>query len=631
MKKEVKILIGFISCILLIILVSLILYWNPLFSNKPLGLDALGHISKISYLKEFGLRTNWDLAWYNGAPFLAYYSPLYYQVSYFFSNIIFGANFLQFLSIFLTSIGIFFLINYYSRSKIYSLIFSLFFLSILCTSYYFISVGNSPYVFGIFTIPFTLLFLEKSLESKKYNLLIYSVFFVLAYLTHIFMAVALFLLVALRIFINYYLNKKNFKSFIKESCIFLGIPMLISAFWFLPFLSKSESFVGDGIGYIPLPFHLFGFGKYTIWGLAPGEIGILFGLFLISLFFIKKYFKDRNEKIIFLTISSVLFLLLLEGILGKFYPTGVGAIRFIIPFSILACVFSGVILSKRFSNNKKIILLLIGLLFIAIVLNYNVVNKNYEKYSYNSQYDRYGLFDSVYSLETFPLQNDFSNFRFGTSRYIFSETLNYKFPWQSQTWGYFDQGMLYPKELENFKKFVWASEDLNQTINYLDIYGIKYFEIGGQNLNFDDKFNKSEKFSLVMDKNFADYPFKIYEYIDAKPIISVIFENESYEDYQKYDVIRDNPDKIILNYNFSGKEQILFKESFHNSWKAKNKEGEKIGIEKTEEGFIILKPSKNINQVSIYQTKTNIQKLGILLSLIGIILAGFYGFFHKRK
>ncbi|MEJ2267665.1 MAG: hypothetical protein P8X70_01155, partial [Nanoarchaeota archaeon] len=69
MKEKYKIILS----ISIILIVSLILYWNPLFSNKPLGLDALGHISKVSYLKEFGLNVQWDQAWYNGAPFLQYY------------------------------------------------------------------------------------------------------------------------------------------------------------------------------------------------------------------------------------------------------------------------------------------------------------------------------------------------------------------------------------------------------------------------------------------------------------------------------------------------------------------------------------------------------------------------------
>ncbi len=630
MKRKTKILIVLLSSIFLIVLISLILYHNPLFSNKPLGLDALGHISKISYLKEFGLNVNWDLAWYNGAPFLAYYSPLYYWAGYFFSNIIFGANFLCFLSILLTAVGVFFLINYYSKNKIYSLIFSLFFLSVLCTSYYYVSVGNSPYVFGIFTIPFALLFLEKSLESKKYNFLIYSLFFVLAYLTHIFIALVLFLLVALRIGVYFYIhkNKDSVRKFIGRGCIYLGIPLLISCFWFFPFLSKSESFIGDGLGYVPIPTHLFGFGNYIIWGKAPGEIGVLFSLFIISLFFIKKYFKDKDEKIIFLTISSVLLLLLLEGILWKFYPTGVGAIRFILPFSVLACVFSGIMFSKIFKNNKKVIFLLIALLLMALIVNYKMINENYEKYSYNSNDSRYGLVNAVYSLDDFPLNNSFSNYRFGTSRYIFSETLNYELPGQSQTWGYFDQGMLYPKELNDFKKTVWASNDINLTIDYLDDYGIRYFEIGGKDLEFDEKFNKSDEFALTINKNFADYSFKIYEYLNAKHIISLVdYANEtSFGEEKDFEWERNNPDEVIVRYNsLDENDAVLFKESYHKSWKAKELiSGENLQIFKTSTGFMYVNPPLSSKGVVFYQAKTFKENLGIFLTLLGVILLIIY-------
>ncbi|MEM2932993.1 MAG: hypothetical protein QW622_02190 [Candidatus Pacearchaeota archaeon] len=630
-ERENTIFIFFVFAIILF--TSLLLYRKPLFSNKPLGLDALGHLSKISYLKEFSLGVRWDLAWYNGAPFLEYYSPLFYWLAYFFNNIIFGVNFLQFLSILFTSFGIFFLINYYSKNKIYSLIFSLFFLSVLCTSYYFISVGNSPYVFGVFTIPFTLFFLEKSLENRKYNILIYSLFFVLAYLIHIFIALALFLLVAIRIVIYCYFNeKKEFvKNLIKEGLIYLIIPILISAFWFFPFLSKSKDFVGDEIGYIPSLSHLFGFGNYIVWGKAPGEIGIIFAVFIASLFFVKKYFKEKNEKIIFLTVGSILFLLLLEGILWKFYPKGIGAIRFILPFSILACTFSGVILSKNFKNNIKIIILLFLLLLVALFLNYNTINENYQKYSYNSNYDRWGLVNLVYSLKEFPLKNNFSNYRFGTSKYIFSETLNYKFPWQSQTWGYFDQGILYPEELNGFRKIVWNSRNLEETLNYFDDYGIKYFEIGGKDLEFDNKFDRSDKFLLVMENNFSDYPFKIYEYKDAKPIISIILNNKSYENYSKYSIERKNPDLIIVEYNFSGEESILFKEFFHTSWKAIDSKAKKIPIIKTKNNFMSLYPPDNTERVIIYQSRTKLEIIGIITSIIGITLSFIIGLSNKRK
>jgi len=40
--------------IFLLFVLVLVLYIKPLFSNFPLGLDTLGHLSKISYIKEFG-------------------------------------------------------------------------------------------------------------------------------------------------------------------------------------------------------------------------------------------------------------------------------------------------------------------------------------------------------------------------------------------------------------------------------------------------------------------------------------------------------------------------------------------------------------------------------------------------
>lgn len=620
-----KKMFNFVSLLVLLV-ISLLLYGNAAFSKKPLGLDALGHLSKIAYLKEFGLGVRWDMSWYCGAPFLAYYSPLYYKMAYLFEDIVFGSNFLVFLSIFLTSVGIFSLVYYYSKNQIFSLIFSLFFLSVLCISYYFIVVANLPYVFSMFTIPFAILFLEKTLENKRSNFLLYNFFFVLAFLTHIFSALVIFLIVVLRISIFCYLNKREkfLKNVIKENLIYVGIPFLISSFWFVPFLLKSKSFIGDEIGYIPIPTHLLGFGDYIIWGKAPGEIGLLFAIFIFSLSFIGKYFKEKDEKIIFLSLSSILLFLLMEGILAKYYPTGIGAIRFILPFSIVICAFSGAILAKKFEDKKEIIYPLVIFLIIALILNYNTINTNYKKYSYNKESDRYGIIDAVYSSKGFPLTKNFSNYRFGTSRFIFSETLNYKFPGQSQTWGYFDQGILYPKNLYEFKETVWFSQELNKTIENFEKYGIKYFEIGGQDLKFDNKFKNNNKFFLVKEEIFADYPFKIYEYKEAKPIIGIILKNNSYEDYSEYQITRNTPDEILIKYNFSGEEKIVFKESFHKSWKAKEKAtNHNIEIKKTEDNFMILQPPKNSDRIIIYQSKTHAQKIGIALSLIGIVLALF--------
>src|SRR3989344_7316834 len=130
--------------ITIILAVTLLLFYKPLFSNQPLGLDTLGHLSKVSYLKQYPF-ADWDMSWYSGTLFLKLYPPLFYYLASLFPNVFFGANFLSFLSIFLTSIGIYFLIRYKTKDEKLSLFCGLSYLTVLSISYYWVAVGNLPY------------------------------------------------------------------------------------------------------------------------------------------------------------------------------------------------------------------------------------------------------------------------------------------------------------------------------------------------------------------------------------------------------------------------------------------------------------------------------------------------------
>ena len=133
---------------------------------------------------------NWNHAWYAGTSFLEFYSPLQYLLAGLFSSSIFGINFLGFLSIFLTSLGIYLLVREHS-SEVWALVSGISFLTVLATSYYFIAVGNHPYVFALWTIPFSLFFLEKSFKNKIF----YGFFVIIASLSiisHLFIGVFVF-------------------------------------------------------------------------------------------------------------------------------------------------------------------------------------------------------------------------------------------------------------------------------------------------------------------------------------------------------------------------------------------------------------------------------------------------------
>ncbi len=647
-NKKVAILLS----VFLIILVAIVLYQKPLFSNLALGLDSFGHLSRASYLQEYGL-VSWDMSWYSGEPFLKFYPPLFYFVLSLFPNLVFGSIFLCFLSILLCSIGIFFLVKYYTKDFTSSLIAALFFLSVINLSYYSISVGNYPYVFSLWTIPFTLLFLEKALINKN-HLFIYSLFFLIGFLSHIFIGFVLIFLVFLKILI--YSNLK-IKDLFKNCLVFLMLPIFLTAFWFFPFLAKSSSFVGEEI-FIPRLNSLFGIGKTITWGIGPDSIGIAFLLFIVFLFFVKKNFKDKNY--LYLLISCLSLFLLLMGILGHYYPRGIGSIRFIIPFSILMCVFIGFSLSKSYIL-KKFIPLLFVLLFVSLLMNYLVINSNYEDYSYNSDNTKFGQFGTIHKdfyEKDFPIKNNFSIYRFGSARFPFSRDLNFVFPKINQISGYYDQGILYEDTFYRMKNSVWDSNDLNKTFYYLDWFGVEFFEVSGGYLSdYGNKFNHPD-FNLVFEKKNNTYPYRIYKYKNPSLVISVVRTNfvsffslnDSFiEDLSKQNkntknivpfvsdenisikndysllpakIIRHSPDIVEVDFdNFSEEEGILFKESYDSSWKAQEFPSEKpLRIYRTANDFMLILPNEGANKILIYQSKSFVDYFGLILSIFSLIV-----------
>ena len=639
--------------IAIIVFVSIILYFNVLSSNKPLGLDTLGNLSKVSYFKEFGF-VKWDMVWYNGAPFLKFYSPLYYILASFFENVFFASNFLCFFSIFLTSVGIFLLVSHITKKRNYGFISGLLFLSVLNISYYYISTGNQPFVFAVFTIPFSLLFLEKSLDNKRYFIL-YSLFLVMAIYSHIFVGLCVIFISGFRCLTYYGYSFKNIKKGFLFSLIILVPAILLSCFWLLSFLTNFSSYAGDNAGYIPLPYHLFGFGNYMIWGAGAGEIGIAFALFLVCSFLLF-YKKIKMNYAVFLFVLSIIFFLLLEGILGQYYPNGIGAIRFILPFSVIICIFVGVVLSNL-NIKKSIFVLLFFTILIGLYFSYNMIQLNYNNYSYGDDGSRYYFIKEISKNNSFPLKNEFNNYRFGTTRYVFSETMNFIFPRKSQTYGYHDQGILFPNVVNLMKEKIWQSDEINSTVYFLDWFGIDYFEMGGQDLNFSNKFENSGFFNKKMDTQIADYRFKLFEYKNKKPIISYLkthvasypfikigmigemasrnigieeeipietFDNISiYENYLELNFTykRDNPDRVIISFDYNKNGVVLLKEFYHDSWSAKDINSNKeLKIYKTGQGFMLVIPSHNSKGIIFYQKDSLIDYLGILFSILGIIL-----------
>ena len=599
----------------IIFIICFILFYKPLFSNQPLGMDSLGHLSKISYLKEYPL-ANWDMSWYSGTLFLKLYPPLFYYISSVFSNSFFAENFLSFLSILFTSFGLFILVKYYTKKNTISLFCGISYLTILSLSYYWISTANLPYFFSLWTIPFSLYFLEKAIiEKRKGDFIFYSIIFSIGILTHVVTGFLIGIFMVVRIFMGGF-NLKN----IKKIFVYGSIPVLLSCFWFFPFLIYSNSSRGY-TGYVPGPQFLFGFGE-CCWGLEAGGIGVLAFLAIFTVLFIKKYYKIK--KILFDLFLSIILGFLTFGGLGNHYPYGVDPVRFVLPFSILLILFIGLAVNEIKLFNKKLFFIFLYLiLIIGIIWNFNIINQNYNEYSYVGLGSRYGIIQDIMKNPDFPIKNEVTNFRFGTNHFVFGETINYFMPLVSQTFGYQDEGMLNVSRYYDMEWNIYTSENINNSIYWLDWFAIKYFESEGLNSNNTIKFEKDNRFKQIMNYS-GEYNFVLFEYLDAKPIISLVdnLSNSSIGKEEEFQWERANPDEAIIKYDSINKGNVvLFKESYHQTWKAKDlTSGKELEIIKIGPGFMAVYPGIDSKGVIFYQTKTTWDKIGFLFTLLAIFL-----------
>ncbi|GAI04307.1 unnamed protein product, partial [marine sediment metagenome] len=178
----------------------------------------------------------------------------------------------------------------------------------------------------------------------------------------------------------------------------------------------------------------------------------------------------------------------------------------------------------------------------------------------------------------------------------------------------------------------------------------------------EEKFNNNN-FEFVLERNLTQYPYKIYRYKNAKPIVSVIKTNfVSFEELDEefidnlarenknteiiipfiskekinitnnystldFTIKRENPDIVEVNFDeFTGEEGILFKEFYYPSWKAKEFPSEEnLEVYQTANNMMLILPSKGTKRVIFYQSKLFLDYFGIAVSLLSLILIAASG------
>ncbi|MBM3230339.1 hypothetical protein FJZ22_01630 [Candidatus Pacearchaeota archaeon] len=565
---------------------------------------------------------SWNYAWYSGGPLLQYYPPLFYYLLNMFNDLFFGSVILCFLSIVITTSGIFFLLNYYIKNILNSLISSLFFLTVLANSYYFIAVGNYPFMFSLWTIPISMLLLEYSFSKPKYSLLLAPII-AISILSHIFTGLCVIFILSLRIL---FVNSNIYNKLIY--IIKFVIPgILISSCWLIPFLLKSSSYIAKEMNYIPSFISFLGVNETFRWGHYGGSIGVLFSLFLCIIFVYAYRFKLlRKDKILnFLIAAGIISLFLLSGGLGKFYPAGIESARFIFLLAVIICISLGIMLNK-FNHIKYLKIIVILILILGLIWSYQAIRDNNNNYSHEYWDSNFGVFWDNFENNNLSMNNNFNNYRFAAVGYS-AKAMNFFYPGQSQISGYYDQGIVFQNYTFYFIDSIWGSSDLNSTLYYLDWFGVSHIEVNNDSLA-DKKFESANLlFKKVNSIDFFDSTKNIYEYLNKKSIIS--YSNNIAE--LNYLFERENPDLVIVYLNGSEKGKVIFKEFYHSSWKARDIISKKeIPIEIIGPGMMSATPDYYSKGIEFYQSYNIFNYIGRILSLIGLVLL-LYIVFHSTK
>jgi hypothetical protein len=217
--------------------------FTQLQDGLPLGIDSPSHLFKILYshkvFNDTGHFPTWCSDWYGGTPFLHFYPPLSYLLTFFLSLSSMGPliayKIVDVLFYIITPFTIFFLGRSLGLKRIQSILACIFFslTPVLLENFLFYDRFTTT-----LSIPFLCLFLIsiiKALENgKNHSFIISSFLMTILLLTHHLTVYYLGIILLLLITVSF-LKTRNRTSLL-QIFIFAGIiPILLSSFWLIPF------------------------------------------------------------------------------------------------------------------------------------------------------------------------------------------------------------------------------------------------------------------------------------------------------------------------------------------------------------------------------------------------------------
>ena len=479
--------------------------------------------------------------------------PLYFISK----NLILSYNILIFLSFILSAWGTFLLARYYTKNSYASFVAGIIF---GFATYRIISLNHFQNLM-IFWMPFSILYLQKYLDTQKIR---YSVFFSICFIAQIlsswYNGAFLGFLIIYLLFVNYKIILSKFKIFLKGasiSALLIITAVLPLAYPYLSFNKISQSayslreivfYSADTGGYFfPSPFSFLG-KLFKFAGITKERwlenINFLGYFSLILLFFYFVIYKPRkiNRHMKVYGYGTIFFMILSFGpFLHLFDKTTK------IPLPYFFIYFSNVFGFIRVPSRLSIIVLLCMAILVALVISFiKIKNKQlryllatiiplillFESFNPNIKKDleKKGACSPIYahikedknikSLVEFPLYDN----PFDTVNYIFNSTCHYK-PIFNGYSGYTPPDYVASKEI--IKNFPDAL-----SIDYLNMLGINHLLVHTDNVSDKASFLRlirdNNQVSIIYQNN-HDYLLKIKEN-------ELSLKNFYYNDFEKFSI-----------------------------------------------------------------------------------------------
>lgn len=518
---------GIIPLLSVIILTIAVANSYNLILGFPKGVDAYAHLTKLQYIIDHWPNFHWNHLWDSGVPlFGGTYPPLgYYLVAGF--VLITGLpleltlNFFSLFSYCINNIGLYYFINYFTKSRISALLS----LSLLIfTPAYWSNWGyggNYGRVLDMGFLGLSLFLVILLYNNPKHERIIevaLSLSLAAGLCTHLLFGLTSYLIIFV------FLLFTNAKKILKIGFFSLGLSFFYVTQYF--FSNASSSGLGKPSQYFPATLSKL-YSIASIDSLNPLILPTI--LFLIGIiFYIKRrnLFQDlwQSERKISWVVALSLFLpFFTYAFIGHlpFYPHDlyvagfipdsavgifvIGAIMLIgLMFSVIESYFdSHLQLLRKMMLVYLVIIVMIGFLFNIDKSQRFIVNETDQ----NSR--------ETLAKKLIVLNDQNSQQRFGTSSVWDSIWFNYIYD-VPQNRDYYGFGIPYPNWHAWQEVKIWAENKNYPETNFLlDWYSIRWFSVGEPTYNY-EKFLSKPEYYRYMNNDSNMYTF---EYLKASKIL----------------------------------------------------------------------------------------------------------------